>query len=280
MRYLILHIFLLIALVASGSNILYLEQDSLIFEKYKKSIHGDIGEPIANLIVKTALYFRDTPYVAATLDQNEREQLVINLRELDCTTFVENCIALAKTMQSGNRSFDNYCQNLQKIRYRGGVVDGYSSRLHYVTDWVRDNEKRKNVTDISENIGGVWQPKEINFMSNHIDAYRPLLNNRAEQAKIRDVEQGLNKLGGYTIVEKNDIDRVLDKIKDGDIIIFATVIDGLDYTHIGIAYWVNSVLKFIHASTRPMKVVVESQSLVDYCQKIKKCTGITVLRIN
>lgn len=279
MKYLILNILFSIALVVSGSNIMYSRQDSLIFQGYKSSMEENANLPIEDLIIKTALYFRDTPYVASTLDKNEKEQLVINLRELDCTTFVENCVALAETIKSDNQSFEDYCQNLQNIRYRAGKVGGYSSRLHYVTDWVYDNGKRKNITDVSEQIGGVWQPKEINFMSTHIDAYHPLIHNESEQDKIRQIESVINRRGGYYIVEKNNIARVQDQIKDGDIIVFATSIDGLDYTHMGIAYRENGILKFIHASTRSMKVTIEDQSLIDYCQKSKKCTGITVLRI-
>lgn len=280
MRFLILNILFSVTLTISGGNVISLSQDSLIFEKYKKSFNDKADLTIDELIVETALFFRGTPYVASTLDSNKEEQLVVNLRELDCTTLVENCIALAKTMQSDNQSFDDYRKNLQQVRYRDGIVDGYGSRLHYITDWSYDNQKKQLLTDVTESIGGVKSAKKIDFMSSHINSYLPLVGNNIEQNRIRQIEQDINERGKYYFVEKDKIETIQDQITDGDIIVFATSIAGLDYTHMGIAYRVNGILKFIHASTRPMKVVVESQSLVDYCQQIKKCTGITVLRIN
>ena len=39
-----------------------------------------------NVTLKYALKFINTPYVAHTLEINDQEQLVINLKEVDCTT--------------------------------------------------------------------------------------------------------------------------------------------------------------------------------------------------
>ena len=40
-------------------------------------------------------FFLGTPYVAGTLETKGAEHLVVNLREYDCVTFVENVVALA-----------------------------------------------------------------------------------------------------------------------------------------------------------------------------------------
>ena len=76
-------------------------------------------------MVKTARFFLGTPYVAATLEM-EPERLVVNLREMDCMTLVENVVVLTRTIQSENPSFETFCKNLQALRYRNGEIHDYT----------------------------------------------------------------------------------------------------------------------------------------------------------
>lgn len=273
----ILFLLLTVTFAANAAGT-YTKQDSLIYEKYISSLKADAKLPIGDLIVKTALFFRETPYVASTLDNNQSEQLVINLHQLDCTTFVENCIALSRTLKTGDCSFSNFCNQLKSIRYRDGKIEDYTSRLHYVTDWVYDNAKKGILKDETLALGGIQDGKTINFMSTHEDAYKPLGNDQKLQQKIGNIEQQINNRAEYYVLKKEDINKVSSQINDGDIIAFATSIEGLDYSHISIAYHNNGKLTFIHASSRAMKVIIEPQSLSDYCMKSTKCTGISIFR--
>lgn len=273
----ILFLFFTMVLV-TNAGVVYTKQDSLIYEKYISQLKTDATLPIGEVIVKTALFFRETPYVASTLDNNQSEQLVINLRQLDCTTFVENCIALSRTIKTGNYLFSNFCHQLQSIRYRDGKIEDYTSRLHYVTDWIYDNTKKGILKDETLALGGIKDTKAIHFMSTHTDAYKPLRNDIRMQEKIVGIEQQINNRAEYYVLKKENINKVSAQIKNGDIIAFATSIDGLDYTHISIAYHYNGKLTFIHASSRSMKVIIEPQTLSDYCLKSTKCTGISVFR--
>jgi hypothetical protein len=101
--------------------------------------------PIGDLVLKIGLDFLNTPYAAKTLDKTKEEKLVVNLHQLDCTTFAENCLALARTVKSGHPDAKQFCTELENIRYRGGKMDGYASRLHYFSEWITDNESRHNV---------------------------------------------------------------------------------------------------------------------------------------
>ena len=85
--------------------------------------------------------FYGIPYVAGTLDKNKKEQLVVNLRELDCTTYVENVVALSLCLKDKQYKFGEFCRKLSFIRYRKGEGIKYTSRLHYFTDWINDNTK-------------------------------------------------------------------------------------------------------------------------------------------
>lgn len=267
-------------IIGLNAQIDYTPQDSLIFEKYIATHNSVAGLPLEKVIVQTALYFRGTPYVASTLDKNKEERLVVNLREFDCTTFVESCLALSRTLKSNDHTFASFTKQLQNIRYRNGLIEDYTSRLHYITDWTFDNQKRGIITDFGQQLGGMLDDRKINFMSTHTDSYESLKSNTAMQKKIAAVEDNINKRGGHYIILKQNISFLKDKIKDGDIVVFATSISGLDYTHMGFAYHDNGQLTFIHASSKSAKVIVEPQSLSNYCLKSPKCLGIAVLRPN
>lgn len=254
----------------------YTSVDSLVYEKYIADFKDYSNKPINDLLVETALYFKDKPYVASTLDINATEQLVINLQQFDCNTFVETCMALAKTIKSENYTFDSFCENLQKIRYRNAIIDGYTSRLHYVSDWSFENEKQNIVYDRSYELGGKLETKRINFMSSHANLYNALKDNTKLTKQIQFIEEDINQREHFVVIPKQRIKLIEPQIKDGDIIAFATSINGLDYSHIAIAYHVGGQLKFIHASTSTMSVIVEPRSLANYCSESKKCTGISV----
>lgn len=79
--------------------------------------------------------FVGIPYVAHTLEGDKQERLVVNTRQLDCTTLVETVTALTLCAQRKDYSWLAYQQALVGLRYRGGVINGYPSRLHYFTEW-------------------------------------------------------------------------------------------------------------------------------------------------
>ena len=79
-----------------------------------------------------ARQLRGLPYVAKTLEVNREERLVVNLRQLDCTTYVETVMALALCMKQKAHTFQAFCRNLQRLRYEDGKV-AYTHRLHYFT---------------------------------------------------------------------------------------------------------------------------------------------------
>ena len=273
-------VFLLIIINSAGvlkAEVSYTKNDSLVYVNCINKLKVDSALPINELMIKVALYFKDTPYVASTLERNTKEQLVVNLREVDCTTFVETCIALSLTLKSGDYSFSNYCNKLEKLRYRDGKIDDYTSRLHYVSDWIQDNAKI--LKDETQSLGGILETKKIDFMSTHTDSYKHLKDDKSLQEKMKMIENDINRRGTCYVLEKNMIAEKTDNIKDGDIIAFATSIAGLDYSHIAIAYHYKGKLTFIHASTRTMMVTIEGLSLSDYCNNSKKCTGISVFRL-
>ncbi len=264
-----------------GENgVIYNKEDSLIFVRYIEQFKPHKDLPFNLLLVKTAKFFLGKPYVASTLEVSDKETLIVNLRELDCTTFVENCIALARVIKSGDSSFENYCSCLINMRYREGEIKDYTSRLHYTSDWIYENERNNLLRNISTDIGGKVVNHPLSFMSEHPQSYKHLKENEANVSKMKEIERTVNNRNNYRIIPVESISNNKEKIESGDIVVFATSLQGLDYSHIGIAYWQNGQLHFIHASSKQKQVVIEKKTLVGYCVDSKSCSGISILRIN
>ena len=243
------------------------------------SAQSDSAQVTPNdLMVKAALSLLDIPYEANTLEGNKEEQLVVNLWSMDCLTFVENCLALSRATQYPSFGEDDFVRQLQYIRYRGGIINGYLSRLHYMIDWINDNMNKKVVEDLTYALGGEKNQLQVNFMSSHPELYPALRDNPKNVEKMKKIEKAINQKQTYYYIPTHEIKGKQSHIKSGDIVCFTTNRPGLDISHIGIAYWHKGQLTFIHASVVQKKVIINPESLADYCERIKNNTGIMVLR--
>lgn len=252
------------------------KKDSLIFHKIITQLSVHKEATTAQRILKAAKLLLETPYVAGTLEQ-EPEQLIINLHETDCILFVETCLALAITSKEPQPSFDKYEQTIRKLRYRKGVIDGYTSRLHYTSEWILQGEQNGLFKEVSREIASTPFNKEFYFMSTHPQAYKQLANSPTEVEKIKQIEKELSRYN-YFYLPKTEVAQYAGLIKEGDMIGFCTSIAGLDMTHVGIAYRDKGKLTFIHASGTGKKVLIESKSLVEYILQIKSNSGIRIIR--
>jgi len=222
-------------------------------------------------------FFLGTPYVTGTLETKKAEHLVVNLREYDCVTFIENVIALLWYVKSRGKSFETFRRLLRKIRYRQGRLQGYSSRLHYFSDWIHDNEKKGILRDVTAEIGGRPLRKAVNFMTTHSDLYLPL-KDAANLWRMRSVERAIG-LRSLFFIPKKDLRRVEDRIRDGDLIAITTNTEGLDVQHVGIAARVKNRIHLLHASSKEGKVAVSRDTLYRYLMKNRACSGVMVVRI-
>ncbi|MEE4286723.1 MAG: N-acetylmuramoyl-L-alanine amidase-like domain-containing protein [Mariniphaga sp.] len=253
------------------------DEDKEIVEQILELFADEKSSPTSVLMVKLGTYFEGTPYVAHTLEQGEEEQLVVNLRGLDCTTLVENGLALAKTIQSDEHTFEQFTKELKNVRYRSGKIEGYPSRLHYTTDWIFDNQQKKLVRNLSKEIGTTPYPKEINFMSTHPDSYRQLKDSSKLLTIIVQKESDINSRQHFYIPEEK-LAEVEDQLMDGDIVGITTSIEGLDISHMGILVRKAGRIHLLHASSAAEKVVLSEETLEEYLLSSKSATGIMVAR--
>jgi hypothetical protein len=248
--------------------------DSLIF-LVKQLLAAKSTTPVEKTL-GIARSFLGAPYMTGTLDQHEREQLVVNLRALDCWTFVENCVALEKTSESGG-DFQAYQNTLRQLRYWGGTVSGYGSRIHYFTGWVLQAEKTGYLSDITRKLGGVPYQKKIQYISTHAADYPMTAQPGALQA-IRRAETRINAHPWYFIPKKK-VRAMERQIRDGDIILLCSSKKGLDVAHEGFAVRQNGRIHLLHASSLLKQVVISSEPLHEYLAGQPGQSGIMVIRL-
>jgi hypothetical protein len=262
------------------SQVLYNEKDvqqfnSIISQAEKINLSDS---SIDKIVLQVGKQFTGRPYVGGVLDVPETESLVIDLSQLDCVTFLENTLALAIIIKSNKKQFEDFCNELRFIRYRRGVLDGYVSRLHYFYDWINDNQKKGILENITATIGGKLFIKQINIMSGNRAKYAHLKDENAWNS-IKKIEEELSSMNKF-FVPKQEIKLAESKIHDGDLIAFATSVEGLDIAHVGIAIHVNGTLHLLHASSLNRKVEISDVSLSEMIAKKPSYTGIVVSRLN
>ena len=230
--------------------------------------------PIGARVVALGRWFVGAPYTPGTLELRP-ERLVVNLREFDCVTYVEAMIAMARVLD-GDPTFDRFLEELRRIRYRDGRIDGYASRLHYFSEWIRDNEEKRIVRDVTRELGGIASDEPVNFMSSNREAY-DALEEPATLARIEQIEERLSEVPRYYIPQERIAD-VAPRIRDGDVIAITSAIEGLDIAHTGFALWIDGRLHFMNAPLVGTEVRISERPLADRVERIEGQDGIMVAR--
>lgn len=220
--------------------------------------------------------FLGTPYNATILNTAGKEHLVVNLRALDCWTLVENAVAIAQTAREGG-NISLFREKLQQLRYWGGAIDGYASRIHYFTGWILQAEKTGVLTDITRSLGGRDYRKKIGYMSARPQKYPALKKTETLQA-IRRAEARINAHHWFYIPKAN-IRQMEAAIQDGDIIMLTSWKADLDIAHEGFAVWQNGRVHLLHASSLNKKVILSNKPLAEYTESQLGQTGIMVARL-
>ena len=220
------------------------------------------------------------PYVAGTLDGNEEEQLVVLVDSLDCTTFVETVLAFCIADKRGERDYEGFRKALTQIRYRDGILNGYTSRLHYFSDWIRNNEQMGFVKECTSETA-CSQPKELwlDFMTTHVDSYLPMKKNpELVQEMAAHEKNWQGTVVSYIPKEKLNLSPEELKIKDGDVLAMVTNIKGLDIVHVGFAFWKEGKLHLLHASSSAKKVIEDPKTQYESSKNTKAHIGVRAIR--
>lgn len=235
--------------------------------------------PIGERVDRVAAQLVGTPYVGQTLETSDDvEVCTINLHGIDCVTYFETCLGIARMVALGQNSMADLIRQVTLTRYRGGILGGYLSRLHYTNEWIADNAKRGIVEDITPRIAGAVRfEKQLDFMSKHPESYRQLKANPDWIPKIAEIERGLSGALMYH-VPKASIAAAESELQTGDIVAITTSIDGIDCSHTGLCHRdAEGRLRFRHASSSQKKVVLDGR-LSEYVASNSKNLGVMIAR--
>ncbi|WP_306307236.1 N-acetylmuramoyl-L-alanine amidase-like domain-containing protein, partial [Nocardia higoensis] len=186
---------------------------------------------------------------------HEPEQLVIDLRRVDCFTYLDYVEALSRANDR-----DEFVRALVETRYTGGQVD-FTHRKHFFTDWAHTD--RIAATDVTASLS----PAAVTVTEH--------LNAKAD---------GSVYLPGLPVVERDltyipseRVDRdVLAGLRTGDYLGAYAGTPGLDVTHVGIVVRApDGGLYFRNASSLAGNDAVVDSPLADYVATVP---GIIVLR--
>ncbi|MFA5301841.1 MAG: N-acetylmuramoyl-L-alanine amidase-like domain-containing protein [Bacteroidales bacterium] len=271
----------------------YTPEDQKVYEKVMKELLPLRSESMPVLIMKAAETMLDIPYVGGTLEQTP-EMLTVSLAQTDCILLVEACVCMALTARQEDNSFEAFCENLRHFRYRDGFAEGYDSRIHYTSEWIRQAEERDLALEMSRKLSGTRLDQTFSYMSVHADRYPVLAGNKQLTERIAMVEKELtgNK---YYYIPKAQLEESLDQIQHGDMICFVSGTEGLDITHVAFAFesYVcehdccpdgrgcpngQRRLGFLHASSLAKRVVVDDMTLTGYVNTTGSCKGIRIVR--
>ena len=278
-KFLIVSCLLLSMLCGAQSleDVRYSPEDVVNFNEVMELLTPVKDAPVSELVIMTAKHFLGTDYVSFTLEL-EPEMLTVSTTRTDCILFVEMCLAMSLTAKEDSPDFGKYCDNLRKLRYRDGVVDGYASRVHYTSEWIHQGEARGLFEEITKDLGGVPYDQKFFYMSTHPDFYKQLKDNPRETARIKAVEKDLEKFD-YYLMPKDRLEEMVDGIETGDIVCFNERTPGIDIAHVAYAYRDGDKLTFIHASSTTKKVVINSTPLVEYTRGINAHNGLRIVRL-
>ena len=232
--------------------------------------------------INIAKQFIGTPYVAHTLDQSQTERLVVNISQVDCTTYLEYALAIHLCIKNKKYTFQDFCHYLAHIRYANGKVS-YATRNHYFTHWINNNARNRYISEktTKQYPFTATQTINVNYMTTHSQQYPLLRNNPRRKTQIRKLEQSINRQQ-YPYIPKANIRNTAQLrsiISDGDIIAIVTQKKGLDIAHLGIALWRKDGLHLLNASSIHKKVIIEPMTLRQYLHKHKTHLGIRVIKV-
>jgi hypothetical protein len=175
------------------------------------------------------------------------EVFTASLDGFDCVTYIETIVALARAS-----NVDDFIEWLRKIRYERGCVR-WDRRNHYMTRWIRNNER-----------DGIVRPVSMPAI--------PVLS----RERVLNVVPGLaSQRTRVQCVPKPAVPRLERCLQSGDLMFFASTRKNLDVFHAGIIVRDGKKVAMRHAS-RSHGLVVE-QELSEFL-KANRMAGVIVVR--
>jgi len=242
--------------------------------------------PLGERTVRVARELVGTPYVNYSLEVDDRtESPVANLRGMDCWTYYENSLAIARMLRFKPAPYkpEDMLHMVEIERYRNGICTGsYLSRMHHLEEVFYDNQRRGYATNITSRIPGAEKMhREIHEMTVQWKAYRYLRSNPSLIQPMGKIEAQVSNLPVYQ-VPKSKVRSAEKYLQSGDICAITST-DTSGYTsHVGMIVRMGDRAYFTHATSDRDKgrMVIIDRPITDYVNSGSGHAGIIICRPN
>lgn len=242
--------------------------------------------PLAQRTIKVAREMVGTPYVNYTLEVDDRiESPVVNLTGMDCWTYYENALAIARMLRykPGPYKPQDMLHMVEIERYRNGVCTGsYLSRMHQLEEVFDDNQRRGFASNITPRLpGAVRLRREIHEMTVAWHSYRYLRANPSLIEPMGKIEARVSRLPVMHI-PKAKVRAVEAYLQDGDVCAITTTDQNAYTSHVGLIMRINGRAYFSHATSDHDKgrMVTIDRPITDYLNGSSTHAGIIICRPN
>jgi len=239
--------------------------------------------PVGERMVKFAQELHHRPYTSFTLEIHDHvESPSVNLDGVDCWTFFEQCLGLARMIAKDKVAYteQDLLDQIEFTRYRAGYCSGdYLDRIHYLAEWFIENDARGVAEDITQDLGYAKkiEGRKIQEMTILWKSYRYLKNNPDLRPLMTKSEAEVAALPVYYI-PKDKVARIEDQLEDGDVFGIATNQNGGFCSHVGLGVRTDDgVMRIMHASSKYKKVIID-KSISGYLNAFKYHMGVIVGR--
>jgi hypothetical protein len=234
------------------------------------------SKTLYEIIPGVAKEFLGVQYENAQVDKTQK--INTSLQTMNNFSFVVNTIALSIITQEDNCNYKSFKNTLEMLYYRNGTIEGYSSKLHYFSDWALEQTVNNILVERTRNFDGIPIRFTINYITKRAGS-NPALENKEELKLMKNIEQKLSSLVFYHIPRNKFNKNSLKNIRTGDLIAFSAIDrDGIDVHHIGFAWRIGKEIHLIHASSHPLEkqVIISKKTVYDYFAEHHKFVGIRV----
>jgi hypothetical protein len=242
--------------------------------------------PLAQRTIRVSREMVATPYVNYTLEVDDRiESPVVNLTGMDCWTYYENALAIARMLRykPGPYKPQDMLHMIEIERYRNGICNGsYLSRMHQLEEVFYDNQRRGFASNITARLpGAVRIRRNIHEMTVQWKSYRYLRSNPSLIQPMGRIEEWVSRLP-VDHIPKARVRAVEAYLQDGDICAITTTALDAYTSHVGMIIRINGRAYFTHATSDRDKgrMVTIDRPITDYLNGSKTHAGIIICRPN
>ncbi|MBN1962179.1 MAG: DUF1460 domain-containing protein [Deltaproteobacteria bacterium] len=252
------------------------KQAKLLANWYQQLGLRQADESFGDLMARAALLQKGKSYFNPP-EFAGLETLRVNLDTFNCVSLIESSLAVARCIWRNTADEPCFIKELTKVRYRGGQLTGFASKLHYFDEWISDNAERGILSDLSRQFGAAKKNHQANYVTTHKKRYPPLQDPTVFQQML-DIEAKLRAKPAW-VIDREKVAQAQQNLQTGDILAVVGAKPSLLVRHAVMVYRdAKNKPHVLHASRYNHRVLLEHSDVATYIKRRSDRRGIIVAR--